>query len=215
VASSRSVLHFVVFIRHRRDVENFSDFGVPEVIMSDNGSFISDSWFPDAVEAVCSEPDSYVVKLADWRVFRRTRRVINLDNLPSTGLPIGQQSGGAAEISSAVPGYRPASTNYLLPSLSWSPPGPPARAVNGQVSQSFPVALGRPSMMMQLPSVVVNPSSGPAAPARPRAAPVSAGQRAAVQLSPAQSPLTASIPLAVAPHRPGLTLSGCPYLKPC
>ncbi|EFX66648.1 hypothetical protein DAPPUDRAFT_331872 [Daphnia pulex] len=176
--------------------------------MSDNGSFISGSWFPGAVDAVCSEPDSYVVKLADWRAFRRTRRDINLDNSPSAGLAIGQQSGGASVISSAIRGYRPASTNHLLPALSWSPPGPPARAVNGQVSQSFPVAVGRPSMMMQLPPVVVNPSSGPATPARPRSAPVSAVQRAAIQLSPAQSPLTASIPLAVAPHRPGLTLSG-------
>ncbi len=96
-------------------------------------------WLPDAVEAVCIEPDSDVVRLADGRAFRRTRRDINLDNSPSAGLAVGQQSGGAAVISSAVRGYRPDSTNTLLSVLSWYPPGPPARAVNGLVAQSFPV----------------------------------------------------------------------------
>ncbi|XP_045024074.1 uncharacterized protein LOC123469329 [Daphnia magna] len=178
-------------------------------------AFISGIWLPGAVEAVCSEPDSYVVRLADGRAFRRTRRDINLDNSPSAGLAVGQQSGGAAAIPSAVRGYHPAPTSHLLPTLSWSPPGPPARAVNGQVARPFPVALGRPSMVPQLPPVVVIPAPSPANPARPRAASVSAGQRAAIQLPSAQSPLTASIPLAAAPRRPGSTRSGRPYLKPC
>ncbi|EFX71950.1 hypothetical protein DAPPUDRAFT_111200 [Daphnia pulex] len=175
---------------------------------------ISGLWLPGAVKAVCSEPDSYVVRLADGRAFRRTRRDINLDNSPSAGLAVGQQSGGAAVISSAVRGYRPTTTIHLLPALSWSPPGPPAHAVNGQVAQPFPVALGQSSMMPQLPSVVVNPASDLATPARPRVAPVSAGQRNTVQLPSAQSPLTASILLAITHHRRGSTRSSRPYLKP-
>jgi hypothetical protein len=43
-------------------------------------AFVSGLWLPGAVEAVCSEPDSYVVRLADGRAFCRTRRDINLDN---------------------------------------------------------------------------------------------------------------------------------------
>ncbi|EFX62572.1 hypothetical protein DAPPUDRAFT_270198 [Daphnia pulex] len=89
-------------------------------------AFISGLWLPGAVEAVCSEPDSYVVRLADGRAFRRTRRDINLDNSPSAGLAVGQQSGGASVIPSAVRGYRPAPASHLLPALSWSPPGLPA-----------------------------------------------------------------------------------------
>jgi hypothetical protein len=174
-------------------------------------AFISGLWLPGAVEAVCSEPDSYVVRLADGRAFRRTRRDINLDNSPSAGLAVGQQSGGAAVVPSAVRGYRPAPTNRLLPALSWSPP---ARAVNVPVAQPLPVALGQPSTTPQPPPVVVNPAPGPASPARPRTAPVSTDQRAAVQRPSVQPPLTVSSPLAVAPHRPGSTRSGRPYLKP-
>jgi transposase InsO family protein len=33
-------------------------------------AFVSGLWLPGAVEAVCSEPDSYVVRLADGRAFR-------------------------------------------------------------------------------------------------------------------------------------------------
>ncbi len=124
---------------------------------------------------------------------------------------MGQQSSGAAVIQSAVRGYRPAPANHLLPALSWSPP---ARAVNVPVAQPLPVALGQPSMMPQPPPVFVNPAPGPATPARQRAAPVSTDQRATVQLPAVQSTLTASSPLAVAPHRPGSTRSGRPYLKP-
>ncbi len=91
---------------------------------------------------------SHLKALFYWNL--RTRRDINLDNSPSAELAVGQQSGSAAVISSAVNGYRPASTNRLFPALSWSPPGLPASAVNGQVAQSFPVALGRPAV--QLPS---------------------------------------------------------------
>jgi len=181
-------------------------------------AFVSGLWLPGAVEAVCSEPDSYVVRLADGRAFRRTRRDINLDNSPSAGLAVGQQSGGAAVIPSAVRGYRPAPANHLLPALSWSPPGLPARAVTvpvaHPVAQPLPAALGQPSMIPQPPPIVVNPAPGPATPARPRAAPVSTDKRATVQLPSVQPPLTVSSPLAVAPHRPGSTRSGRPYLKP-
>jgi hypothetical protein len=112
------------------------DVRVSALIMSQRSrAFISGLWLPAAVEAVCREKGSYVFRLADGRAFRRTRRDINLDNSPLAGLAVGQQSGGTAVISSAVRGFRPASTNNLLPALSWSPPGPPARAVNGQVAQ--------------------------------------------------------------------------------
>jgi hypothetical protein len=131
---------------------------------------------------------------------------------------VGQQSGGAAVIPSAVRGYRPAPANHLLPALSWSPPGLPARAVSvpvaHPVAQPLPAALGQPSMIPQPPPIVVNPAPGPATPARPRAAPVSTDKRATVQLPSVQPPLTVSSPLAVAPHRPGSTRSGRPYLKP-
>ncbi|EFX83838.1 hypothetical protein DAPPUDRAFT_100207 [Daphnia pulex] len=180
-------------------------------------AFISGLWLPGAVEAVCGEPDSYVVRLVDGRAFRRTRRDINLDNSPSAGLAVGQQSGGAAVIPSAVRGYRPAPTSNLLPALSWSPPGPPARAVSGQLAQPRPVTLNRQSTVLPLPSVGVQPSSRSTTPARARVAPLPAGQPATNQPSVAPLNRPASTPPAVAPvapHRPGSTRSGRPYLKP-
>lgn len=44
---------------------------------------ISGLWLPGTIESVCTAPDSYVVRLADGRVFRRTRRDINIDNSSS------------------------------------------------------------------------------------------------------------------------------------
>lgn len=50
--------------------------------------FISGVWLPGAVQSVCSEPDSYIVRLTDGRVFRRTRRDINVDNSASAGFGV-------------------------------------------------------------------------------------------------------------------------------
>ncbi|EFX60632.1 hypothetical protein DAPPUDRAFT_123481 [Daphnia pulex] len=44
---------------------------------------ISGLWLPGTIESVCTVPDSYVVRLADGRAFRRTRRDINIDNSSS------------------------------------------------------------------------------------------------------------------------------------
>ncbi|KZS02004.1 Uncharacterized protein APZ42_001128, partial [Daphnia magna] len=69
-------------------------------------AFVSGLWLAGAMEAVCSEPDSYVVRLMDGRAIRHTRRDINLDNSPSAGFGVVQQSSGVAGPSSSVRGYR-------------------------------------------------------------------------------------------------------------
>lgn len=51
---------------------------------------ISGLWLPGAVKSACSEPDSYIVRLADGRFFRRTRRDINMDNSGSAGFGVVQ-----------------------------------------------------------------------------------------------------------------------------
>jgi hypothetical protein len=123
-------------------------------------AFVSGLWLAGAVEAVCSEPDSYVVRLTDGRAFRRKRRDINLDNSPSAGFGVGQQSSGVTGPSSSVCGYRaPASAVGLLLVLSWTPPTPPVLAVNRQAASSVPAAINRPSAVPPGPLVVVTSSS--------------------------------------------------------
>ncbi|KAK4024922.1 hypothetical protein OUZ56_010414 [Daphnia magna] len=173
-------------------------------------AFVSGSWLPGAVEIVCSELDSYVIRLEDGRAFRRTRRDINIDNSPSSGFCVGQQSSRDPLPSSAARGYRPASASSLLPALSWRPPVPRTRALNSQIAQSFSVAVSQQSTVPPLPPVVVSSSSVLAITAGSHAAPAMAGQP-----SSAHSHHSVSTPLAVVPPHPGSTRSGRPYLKPC
>ncbi|KAI9550797.1 hypothetical protein GHT06_006750 [Daphnia sinensis] len=144
-------------------------------------AFVSGLWLAGAVENICSDPDSYVVRLADGRAFHRTRRDINVDNSPSAGFGAGQKVGSAPVPSSAARGYRPTYASSLLPALSWHPLDPPTRAVNGQVAQSFPVAVSQQSTVSTLPPVVVNSSSGPASPVRTQTALALAGQTSSAQ----------------------------------
>jgi hypothetical protein len=129
-------------------------------------AFVAGLWLAGAVEAGCSEPDSYVVRLTDGRAFRRTRRDINLENSPSAGFGVGHQSSGVVGPSSTVRGYRaPASASNLLPVLSWTPPTLPVLAVNRQAALSVPAAVNRPSAVPPRPLVVVNSSSAAIPPA--------------------------------------------------
>ncbi|XP_045034359.1 uncharacterized protein LOC123475560 [Daphnia magna] len=158
-------------------------------------AFVSGLWLAGAVEAVCSEPDSYVVRLMDGRALRRTRRDINLDNLPSAGFGVGQQSSGVAGPSSSVRGYRaPASASNLLPVLSWTPPTPPVLAVNRQAASSVPAALNQPSTAARN-QVVRKPRTAKVWPASSRSSSRVAAQRQALSseqtirlVSPARPP---------------------------
>ena len=129
-------------------------------------AFVAGLWLAGAVEAVCSEPNSNVVRMTDGRGFRRTRRDINLDNSPSAGFGVGQQSSRVAGPSSTVRGFRaPASPGNLLPVLSWTPPTLPVLAVNRQAALSVPAAVNQPSAVPPRPPVVVNSSCAAVPPA--------------------------------------------------
>ena len=99
-----------------------------------------------------------MIRLTDGRSFRRTRRDINLDNSPSAGFGIAQQSNGVAEPSSSVCGYRaPASAGNLLPVLSWTPPIPPVLTVNRQAASSVLAAINQPPPVPPGPLVLLLP----------------------------------------------------------
>lgn len=48
-------------------------------------------WQKGAIEKVCVEPNSYLVRLSDGRLFRRTRWAINIDYSSSSSLPESHQ----------------------------------------------------------------------------------------------------------------------------
>ena len=68
--------------------------------------FIVGLWLPGTIEFVCVAPYSYNVRLADGRVFRRTRRDINVNNSVSAGFGV----------------VRPIVASTALPTLVWQPP---------------------------------------------------------------------------------------------
>ena len=110
--------------------------------------YISGLWLPGAVQSVCAEPDSYVVRLLDGRVFRRTRRDINIDNSLNAGFGVPQFGVG-----------RPS-----LPSLPLPPPLPPAAAVRLPLAplprlgrQSVPPVGGEPPVPMLIPVCPAQP----------------------------------------------------------
>ncbi|XP_045030394.1 uncharacterized protein K02A2.6-like [Daphnia magna] len=47
---------------------------------------VNSRWQPGTVEKVCREPNSYLVRLSDGRLFRRTRWAINIDHSSSSPL---------------------------------------------------------------------------------------------------------------------------------
>lgn len=51
-------------------------------------ALIKDKWLPGVVSVVCPEPNSCVVRLSDGRLFRRTRRVINISAIDSKLNPV-------------------------------------------------------------------------------------------------------------------------------
>ncbi|XP_045028011.1 uncharacterized protein LOC123471141 [Daphnia magna] len=169
--------------------------------------FISGLWLPGWIETVCPEPDSYVVRLRDGRVFRRTRRDINIDNAQSAGF------GGVATnpnsvargTRQAVPIHRPAFAGGLLPVLSLPLPIPPAPAVRNRLG---PVT-ARPS--------VHQPSLPPAGVAPPSSVPTTPGSR--LSLDPPRRAMPAPLPSsgvalpAGVIHSPSATRSGRPYLR--
>ena len=160
-------------------------------------AFISGLWRPGAVQSVCAEPNSYIVRLLDGRVFRRTRRDINIDNSRSAGFGVPQ----------------PAASLPSLPSLSLPPPIPPAVASHRPAAPppaQRPVQLTVPvtPVQQQLPPVPV-PSPVRRRPGRPPGA-------SAVAVPPVPDPVVvpAPAPAAVVARVPGSTRSGRQYLKP-
>jgi hypothetical protein len=145
--------------------------------------------------------------LRDGRVFRRTRRDINIDNAQSAGF------GGVATnpnsvargTRQAVPIHRPAFAGGLLPVLSSPLPIPPAPVVRNRLG---PVT-ARPS--------VHQPSLPPAGVAPPSSVPTTPGSRLSLdpprQTMPALLPSSGvALPAGVI-HSPSATRSGRPYLR--
>ena len=168
--------------------------------------YISGLWLPGAVQSVCAEPDSYVVRLLDGRVFRRTRRDINIDNSLNAGFGVPQFGVG-----------RPS-----LPSLPLPPPLPPAAAVRlplaplpGLGHPPVPPVGVEPPVPMLIPDGPAQPEMQPipvASPVRrPRGRPP--GPRVA-RLPPVPVPQPALGPAETVPPISGSTRSGRSYMKP-
>lgn len=140
-------------------------------------------WRPVLVETVCTAPESYVVRLTDGRVFRRTRRDINVDKAALTVTP-------------AAP---PVATRPMLPQLAWQTP------VSGP---DRPVVPRRPAVPQVPPSA--EPLPLPPAPTR---TPSRRGRPPKMSPALPQFALQPIAPPADGTPSTGSTRSGRPYLK--
>lgn len=199
---------------------------------------ISGLWLPGTVQSVFSEPDSYVVHLLDGRVFRRTRRDINIDNSVTAGFgrpsssimrealpsrlfptpaapPVNHQVRAAANpvgrgfLRSGLPAnVPPAAQPQLLPPAPYLATGPP---LNIDVPPA-PRRPGRPPGNTAAQSMITLAAQNNSAicPAGAEPTPVST-----TNSDPQYSGRTAQ-PLqpAVGTNQTGVTRSGRPYLKP-
>ena len=140
-------------------------------------------WLPETVESVCTAPDSYIIRLGDGRVFRRTRRNININNA-----------------SSVLDTARPMATVPVLPKLLWQPPiTHPVRPERPPVVPTTPPATGT-----QQP----NPTTGPRRRGRPPKS--TSSIQSQQQVLPSQHPVI--LPDTVI-HQQGSTCSVRPYSK--
>ena len=103
---------------------------------------ISGLWLPGTIESVCTVPDSYVVRLTDGRVFRRTRRDINVDN-----------SSSASSTARAV------AAGPILPKLVWHP------TLTQPIRPEVPLII--PSTTQATEPPLPNPTTGPNRRGRP------------------------------------------------
>ena len=168
---------------------------------------ISGSWLPGAIRSVCSEPDSYVIRLLDGRVFRRTRRDINIDNSATAGF--------------GVP--TPPAPRLALPTLALPPPLPPAARLIRLTAQHGPLprhgapAAVPPAHPARLLPPVLPPAVGlpladdvPPAPRLPGRPPGSVAARRAAVPTDLSGP--APVPAEAGGRLTGSTRSGRPYL---
>jgi hypothetical protein len=144
---------------------------------------ISGVWLPGTIEIVSTAPDSYVIRLGDGRVFRRTSRDSNINNLSS--------------VSSTA---RPVAAGSILPKLLWQPP------------LTHPVGPEVPLIIPTAPEVTgpphPNPTTVPGRCGRPsKTTPPKPSQQ---QVIPSQQQVVR--PEAVI-NQPRSTRSGRPYLK--
>ena len=119
-------------LQRRQAAAHFHHGGVPDVRSSALivgqrvRAYVSNKWAPGVVVSVCPEPNSYIVRLADGRLFRRTRSAINVDNSLSAGVDPPQLSGSSTLVPPRIQQMRPppavASTVPVLP-----PAQPPDR----------------------------------------------------------------------------------------
>ena len=68
------------FIQHRSVDVRSSALSLGQPVRA----LVKNKWFPGVFILVCPEPNSYVVRLNDGRLFRRTRWAINISVFDST-----------------------------------------------------------------------------------------------------------------------------------
>ncbi|XP_045035606.1 uncharacterized protein LOC123476829 [Daphnia magna] len=148
---------------------------------------ISGLWLPGTIESVCTAPDSYVVRLAEGRVFRRICRDINIDN--------------SSSVSSTA---RTVAAGPILPKLLWQPTlNRPVRPKVPLIIPSTPLITGPPHP---------NPTTVPIRRGRPsKTTPPTPSQQ---QVIPPEAVVNqpGSTRSAVV-NQPGSTRSGRQYLK--
>jgi hypothetical protein len=171
---------------------------------------ISGLWIPGTIESVCTVPGSYVVRLADGRVFRRTRRDINIENSSSTSStaravvagPINSFSAsstaravaaGPIHSSSASSKARAVAAGPILSKLVWHPP------LTQPIRPEVPLII--PSTSQATEPTLPNPTTGPNHRGQPsKTTPPTLSQQ---QVIPPEAVVI----------RQGSTRSGRPYLK--
>jgi hypothetical protein len=146
------------------------------------------AWLPGSILSVCKEPDSYVVALSDGRVFRRTRRDINIDNSTTAGFGIRLPSNFRDTLITARP-------RGVAPQVA-AVPATPSFASRGGMMEALPSTRApeesTPSRRsVESPAVTVSGPAPPVASSTNQPTPV----------------------VAITPVR-GFTRSGPPYLKP-
>ena len=96
-------------------------------------AYVSESWRAGVIERICQEPNSYVIKLQDGRIIRRTRQAINLDksrserDCPATSSSQQCLPQHRAPVAVAVQPERPIIRPVVpVPEANLAPTSPPA-----------------------------------------------------------------------------------------
>ena len=116
-------------LQRRQAAAHFHHGGAPDVRSSalivgqQVRAYVSNKWAPGVVVSMCPEPNSYIVRLADGRLFRRTRSAINIDNSLSAGVDPPQLSGSFTMAPSRMQHLRPPPD--VAPTVPVLPPAQP------------------------------------------------------------------------------------------